>query len=804
MIKEVRKLIKKLPIKVLSLLVVSAMLVNYFMPVLNVFATSSTTKLTVTFRSGSESLGKVQYSLNDGSTWTDITSNTNNQSITVTGNNLKLKIVPGDKKQVDYAGIELRFDDVSQNNVSSLGLESAGGFSVPSNIGEVKLENVEFKEKEESSPGTGGGDTATYQGNGTATLNYSISGVIEYTEGGGYDHGIGFYINGIRYKADESKVTYTEDTAYERDEHGEIILGNNNQPIPILDPNTSQPMTEKTGLTITGDTINYDYDTNTNKVSFVFTMAPGTLMTGLVINNKQITNLPKTSSELQNVYNDHKLEIEVNNIDVAETYDIQITARYPNSSEEFMGNFLWDYNPQGYTGPDDKILHGTLELVQAKYNNHVYKTADEINALGGVYIWRDAPRKDNYTDDREGCGEAQFPKGTILTVKIVPDAGYQLIDFGINGGVFEPQEEIGIYSFEVQGGPFHLQATIEEVDDEVRLESQDILFGFIDVDKAANSGFDIGTAKLEVSDNTNMSAARTKNFEDAAYEEGYTIDSLLDISLYNAVYKGGLKDSNGNYESWDTPVDNLSEKASISLALKDDLNGKDIVVVHEKHDGNNVTYELIDVSYMLTSNSISFETDSFSSYAIATKDGNTTKYTLDDADGNTVSFVKEPGHTYSLEITNYAGLTDEQLEAASIPKEYYNEMFEGITNATKDVGTLVGFYQIEVTDENSNLVHNGPFKIKIKMTDDMKKYNTFKIMFVDTDNNFVTESPILLTKEGDYLVGTIDHLSTYAVLGSNTGNPQTGDLIYIWIGSFAVAFIVLVLLIISMNKKAKK
>ena len=79
-------------------------------------------------------------------------------------------------------------------------------------------------------------------------------------------------------------------------------------------------------------------------------MAPGTLMTGLVINGKSITTLPKTSTELAAVYHDHRLEIEVNGIDKADIYNIEISARYPNSNEEFMGSFLWDYNPQGYTG----------------------------------------------------------------------------------------------------------------------------------------------------------------------------------------------------------------------------------------------------------------------------------------------------------------------------------------------------------------------------------------------------------------------------------------------------------------------
>ena len=125
-------------------------------------------------------------------------------------------------------------------------------------------------------------------------------------------------------------------------------------------------------------------------------------------------------------------------------YDIEIEARYPNSDEEFMSGFLWDYNPEGYTGPDDKILHGTLTFVKAEYGGHTYTTPEQVNALGGVYIWRDAERKDSYTEDREGVGEAQFPKGTMLTVKIIPDSGYQLVNFGLNGTPFETQEELDL------------------------------------------------------------------------------------------------------------------------------------------------------------------------------------------------------------------------------------------------------------------------------------------------------------------------------------------------------------------------
>ena len=477
---------------------------------------------------------------------------------------------------------------------------------------------------ENNGGGQGGNNTQEYQGNETATLNYSVNGVVEYEAGPFEGLGINFRINEISYRPDSGKINYTEDTAYERDENGQIIKNENEEPIPMLDPNTMQPMIEKTGVTITGDTIHYDSDGE--KVKFVFMMNPGTLMTGLKINGATINNLPKTKEELANCYTDHRIEIEVDNIDKADTYNIEIEARYPNSSEEFMGNFLWDYNPKGYTGPEDKILNATLTFVEAEYNGVKYTTEEEINALGGIYNWRDAERKKVYTEEREGCGEAQFPTGTKLTVKIIPDAGYQLVDFGINGGVFDPQEEIGTYTFEVKGGPFHLQATIAQVEDVVKTKSEKVESGSITLGGEENSML-IGTARLDVND-VDLTKEQINNFEEAA--EGYDIKSYIDISLFNTVFKG--KET----ESWDTQVNNLDNEATITLKLEDGVDGNEVVIVHEKHDG---TYEIIPTTYDAQTNTITFKTKSFSNYAIASKVEATT---ANDAQENKASTINNP------------------------------------------------------------------------------------------------------------------------------------------------------------------
>ena len=154
----------------------------------------------------------------------------------------------------------------------------------------------------------------------------------------------------------------------------------------------------------------------------------------------------------------------------------------------------------------------------------------------------------------------------------------------------------------------------------------------------------------------------------------------------------------------------------------------------------------------------------------------TESYTLTDDKGNVISLTYEENRELSFTMIDYLAFSPEELETMGIPQELYDSMMEGIVNATKQHGTLLSFYEIQVENDDGFLIHEGPFYIKIKMTDEMKKYDIFKIVYTDTEDNFATESPITLTRDGEYLVGTLEHLSTYALVGSNTPSSlQTGD-----------------------------
>ena len=154
----------------------------------------------------------------------------------------------------------------------------------------------------------------------------------------------------------------------------------------------------------------------------------------------------------------------------------------------------------------------------------------------------------------------------------------------------------------------------------------------------------------------------------------------------------------------------------------------------------------------------------------------TESFTLTDDKGNVISLTYEKSRELSFTMIDYLAFSPEDLETAGISQEFYDSAMKGIKNATKQHGTLLSFYEIQVENDDGFLIHEGPFYIKIKMTDEMKKYDIFKIVYIDVEDNLATESPITLTQEGGYLVGTLEHLSTYALVGSNTpSSPQTGD-----------------------------
>ncbi len=192
-------------------------------------------------------------------------------------------------------------------------------------------------------------------------------------------------------------------------------------------------------------------------------------------------------------------------------------------------------------------------------------------------------------------------------------------------------------------------------------------------------------------------------------------------------------------------------------------------------------------------------------------DEDTVPYEVPDEAGNSISFNEEEGHNFEFVIIDLSDLSDEELlelTEGEINKEQYDEALEVLKDAVSDEGTFVAIYEMLVIDENGDPKTGGPFTIKLRMTEEMAKYNSFKLLYVDTDNNFNVEEVIELEAQGDYLVGILQHLSSYVLVGNTvtqtTNNPQTLDNIYISIITLLISIVGLTGTVISAKKLTNK
>ena len=149
------------------------------------------------------------------------------------------------------------------------------------------------------------------------------------------------------------------------------------------------------------------------------------------------------------------------------------------------------------------------------------------------------------------------------------------------------------------------------------------------------------------------------------------------------------------------------------------------------------------------------------------------RYTIDfDETGESISFQGEEDHTYAAIMNTYSfNMTEEELAELEIDAEEYEAGKAVVSAATEEYGDLLAYIEITVLDASNNNaeVHDGPFDVKLELTDDIKGYDEYALSYVDPDAaEIVAEEPVPLTIDGDYLTGTVHHLSGYALLGSMT------------------------------------
>ena len=155
-------------------------------------------------------------------------------------------------------------------------------------------------------------------------------------------------------------------------------------------------------------------------------------------------------------------------------------------------------------------------------------------------------------------------------------------------------------------------------------------------------------------------------FEKAAGD--YRIVGYFDIKLAQILYKNSMTNL------WVNNIAALKNPAKVSLQLGTNLEveGNDLIVIHENSDG---TYEVIPASFDSATKTVMFQTKGFSNYAVAYKKSETT--TEDSTkETTTESTTEDPSKTTTKDTTEAttSGTTEATKDAVTASPKTGDDM----------------------------------------------------------------------------------------------------------------------------------
>ena len=418
------------------------------------------------------------------------------------------------------------------------------------------------------------------------------------------------------------------------------------------------------------NTIQYNADNSDTTVTFTFETLwinrfyDNITINGVSYNVSDYLDFDDRTEWLIANHGTQALAFDIPNVAKADSYNV-VVKHGENNGSKYLATFLWTADPD-QAGGHDYIGHSKLEFVKAVYHvgNTTY-TVTEEDLEGKLH--RDnafliAKSDDGFlsygvkADVEFDDGSLTLPGDAEVTMRVVPEYGYQVTDVN-NGGAFTTTNS-GVSEFTVhvdEGTAGYFQAEVTRVDDEVLANSDKVSSGTVEI---ANGEINSGTVRLSV-DDVELTEDKIADFKDYA-GENYNINSYLDINLNKVLYKGTSEDV------WSEQIHHLRNKALITLKLEDGVDASNIVIVHNIDDGEE--FEIIEIeSYDPETNTITFYTDSFSNYAIATKTNSTNTDTNSSTSNTTTANTSNPQTgdnitTYFITLLlSIAGLTGASL-----------------------------------------------------------------------------------------------------------------------------------------------
>lgn len=240
-------------------------------------------------------------------------------------------------------------------------------------------------------------------------------------------------------------------------------------------------------------------------------------------------------------------------------------------------------------------------------------------------------------DQSASHGFGSIVPGSEITLRVAPEYGYQLDSITINGQSLTPSADTSTYTYTMPDANVHIYGIFTKTEDQTELKTDKVKKALIQL---AENEITSGNSRLMIKDAV-LTQQQQDAFEKAAGD--YQIAGYFDIKLAQILYK------NSAANLWVNDIAALKNPAKVSLQLGADLEveGNDLIVIHENSDG---TYEVIPASFDSATKTVMFQTQGFSNYAVAYKKSETT--TEDSTkETTTESTTEDPSKTTTKDTT---------------------------------------------------------------------------------------------------------------------------------------------------------
>ena len=274
-------------------------------------------------------------------------------------------------------------------------------------------------------------------------------------------------------------------------------------------------------------------------------------------------------------------------------------------------------------GEDGRIEHGTAEIIKINGQDVSQMTFSNFA---------------NNPGDKSG-GHLAVKRDDVVTIKLIPDYGYQLSGASINGVTLAPQAEVSTFTFTMPDTNVHFKGIFTQTSDEIKKSGSKV--SYASVENGANAA-PSGNLRLTVEDsdaNTTNALAQVENAV-SAEAVNLTLDQIV---------------SKGDGTNWENPVTQFDQPVKMKLQVADYDTAAGYEVVRE-HNGN-LTKLTTSVS---EDGTLTFETNQFSTYFIVK--------TAKKADNGNAK-TENSSNTSSTTASSAAGSTDNAITAQSVSGE---------------------------------------------------------------------------------------------------------------------------------------